>query len=332
MNKYLIIRFSSFGDIAQALPCAAAIRTHDPHAEIHFLTRSDFNAFVGSYQEINKTWSLDRSRGLKGLLEVSNFLKKQNFTHIYDAHSNLRSLIVCLILRFRTNPPKYIKRPKERLKRILLFWFHVNFFAKPFKGALSYLEPLKNWFKNVSLPPPLKLNLPNISTSVLNNTDLSQLIAIAPSATWEMKRWPTEHWGELAKKMPELQFILLAGTNDNFCDEIVKMSPNNILNLRGDLSWLESTAIIAKARVVISGDTGLLHVADILGTPAIAILGPTAFGHPSRSSTLVAESNLHCRPCTKDGRGRCSNTEYKKCLKDVKPEHIIQLLNKVTSH
>jgi ADP-heptose:LPS heptosyltransferase len=137
MNKYLIIRFSSFGDIAQALPSAAVIKLKDPSAEIHWLTRHDFVNFTESYTEITKVWGLNRKNGILGLLRLSNSLKDTQYTHIYDAHSNLRSLIVSCILRFRIQPPKFIRRPKQRVKRALLFWFRINHFPKPFKGIDS---------------------------------------------------------------------------------------------------------------------------------------------------------------------------------------------------
>jgi ADP-heptose:LPS heptosyltransferase len=164
--------------------------------------------------------------------------------------------------------------------------------------------------------------LEKLTSPLPEDYPISEAIVLAPSATWEMKRWPTAYWSQLATSLPTQKFILLAGVDDTFCDDIIKKSPNNILNLRGHLTWVQSTQIILQAKAIISGDTGLLHVADVMGKPAVAIIGPTAFGFPSRKTSIVAEINLKCRPCTKDGRGRCVNSEYKKCLIRITPKMV----------
>lgn len=329
MNKFLIIRFSSFGDIAQALPCSIAIKQQIPSAKVHWLTREDFADFVKSSTTIDKVWSLKRSSGIFGLISLIFEIKKEGYTHVYDAHSNIRSFITSFILRFNFSRPRFVRRPKERLRRFLLFQLKLNYFPKPFRGIYSFLKPLEKFFGEIPLPGALHFKTDNnekLLREFFPSFPISDAIVLAPSATWEMKRWPVEYWGELAKSQTQLKFILLAGADDNFCDEIIKISPKNILDLRGKVSWLESSQIISMAKGIISGDTGLLHVADIIQKPAIAIIGPTAFGFPSHKSSVVAEVDLPCRPCTKDGRGKCRNQEYKKCLNDIKPEHITKLI------
>jgi ADP-heptose:LPS heptosyltransferase len=331
MNKYLIIRFSSFGDIAQSLPAAAVIRREDPSAEIHFLTRSDFAEFIKCSSCIDRVIELDRKLGFKGLLKLARSLQAEKYTHLYDAHSNLRSFIVSSILRIYNFHLQYAERSKNRFRRILLFWFNVNRFPKPFRGIESYLHPLKKWFFNVSLPDPLHLQTPDFgaSSSILSRIPkdfkLKHSIVLAPSATWELKRWAIENWRELVRLMPETSFVILAGENDVFCDAIAEGNPENVLNLRGRLSWVDSLQIISESSAVISGDTGILHVADVMGKPSIAIIGPTAFGFPTRASSVVAQVDLPCRPCTKDGRGHCTNSKYKRCLTDIKPEYVALL-------
>src|SRR5690606_22489281 len=110
----------------------------------------------------------------------------------------------------------------------------------------------------------------------------------APSAAWEMKRWPVEYWCELIKQL-RTSFILLGGPEDRFIAEIASVAPDRTLNLAGRLSLVESSTLVQLADLVISGDTGILHVADLMERPTLALIGPTAFGYPSRRNSIVLE-------------------------------------------
>ena len=97
--------------------------------------------------------------------------------------------------------------------------------------------------------------------------------------------------------------------------------------MAGKLNLVESCFAVYSSEMLISGDTGLLHVADHLGKNAIALIGPTAFGYPSGPWVEVLETNLSCRPCTKDGSGKCKDKVYQNCMVQIVPERVSQYLN-----
>jgi heptosyltransferase-2 len=326
VNKYLIVRFSSFGDICQALPAAAKIRELDPDAKIHWVTRKDFAQLVQSCPQVDQVWILDKKGGFSGLLKMIRDLKIMNYTHVYDAHSNIRSFVVLLSLWWNNWNLRWIRRPKSRLLRILLFYFRIQLLPKPFRGAQSYLAPLRAWFADISLPAPLHLNFPDTHPPLPSRHPISDSVLLAPSANWELKRWPTEYWVQLIRQNPTFNFVILGGPEDHFCSEIAKLGGQNALDMAGKLSWLESMQLITQARLLISGDTGLLHFADVIGKKSIALIGPTAFGYPSRSSSHVLEVDLPCKPCTKDGNTRCRNSIHKRCLREITPENVSKAL------
>jgi ADP-heptose:LPS heptosyltransferase len=148
-------------------------------------------------------------------------------------------------------------------------------------------------------------------------------IVLAPSAAWPMKRWPIEHWQSLVATLNDASFLLLGGPEDTFLSEIQQKAPGRTINLAGRLNLSQSSALLKQADLVIANDTGLLHVADQLERPTLALIGPTAFGYPSHNSSQVLEIELSCKPCSKDGRGRCINALYQRCLVDLKPEAIV---------
>lgn len=325
INKVLIIRFSSFGDIVQCSSVVELIRQKFPEAEIDWVTRSEFDYLVKLNQGVSRVWSFDKKLGLSGLFHLGIELRSQNYDNVYDAHNNLRSALLSFIIRTRLfNRPKWLTRSKSRLKRILLFSFRINLFPKPFQGIHSYEKPLEKW--GIPFREKKKFVHWNFSEAALvktkNFVTSNNEIVLVPSAAWEMKRWPLDHWKKLIALMADKKFVILGGKEDLFCEDLKNVAPERVINLAGKLSLIESCALVLSAPLIISADTGLLHVADVLGVKALALQGPTAFGFTSGSQIKTMEVELACRPCTKDGRGSCSQDVYQKCMVDITPEQV----------
>lgn len=315
--KILIIRFSSFGDIAQCMGSVKALKELYPHSNIDWVTKSSFESLVKSHPDIDKVFTLHSKGGVFDLLKLGVQLRKEGYNLVYDAHHNLRSSI----LRFFFVGTKKIVRSKNRWKRFLLFKLRINKFENPFRGMYSYIYPLtKNYDSH-----PIQLEFEGIDKSKLPE-NLSEYIILAPSAAWEMKRWPLEYWKALIKSLPNQKFIILGGPEDHFLKDLEN---ERVLNLAGKLSFVESAHVIKNSKGLISADTGALHLADLMGVANLALLGPTAFGRPTHPKSLVIEKELKCRPCTKDGRGKCTSSIYKECMVSLKPEMVAQ---KALSH
>ncbi|WP_127714227.1 glycosyltransferase family 9 protein [Halobacteriovorax sp. HLS] len=314
-KKVLIIRFSSFGDIVQCMSALPALK-EDFSSEIHWVTRSDMEGLLKLTPMVDRVWSFDRKSGLLGLIKLGLKLRAEKFTHIYDAHSNIRSRILCTIL---FSIPT-LRRSKERWKRFLLFKLRKNTFEWPYKGVLSYLRPLKSW--NISNIETLKSSQWSFDRCSLPKEFDSSRVLLAPSAAWEMKRWPLEHWKKLIELNPNLKFNILGGPSDSFCQELEDMDPTRVSNFAGKLSLIESCYSVAKSPLIVSADTGLIHVADHLNVKGISLIGPTAFGFVTGDQIETLSVELDCRPCTKDGRGKCSQDVWRKCMVDITPERV----------
>lgn len=325
--KLLIIRFSSIGDLTQALSLPSFVKSYVPQAQIHFITRADLAPLLQNHPDIDRTWSLEKSLGFSGLLKIISKLRKENFTHIYDAHNNLRSASIRLLIW----SPKKLVRPMMRIKRFLLIKFHINLFEQPFSGQRDLIKPLEKWNLKFKLPPAPQLFLDKIvlqeADAILKSHQLTDFIALAPSATYELKRWPINYWQKLIQLNPDKKFVVLAGPTDSFTD--VLNSEKNVVNLSGKTNLLQSAALIQKAKAAICNDTGLLHFAEQLGTPAMALMGPAPFGFPSRASTRILEKDLWCRPCSKHGQGPCRNPNFQQCLRSITAEDVSRNLNEI---
>jgi len=323
MPKFLIIRFSSIGDIIQCLGIISGIREHFPEAEIHWIARQDMAPILRIDPRIHKIWAFDKREGLPGLLHMARQLRQEHYDYIYDAHSNIRSNILKLMLSpYPGQKPYIVLRHKKRWKRFLLFQLGINRFSWPFRGVESYRAPLKKWGITRFPESSLSWNFPAEFSTRFNGLLDNNTVTLVPSANWAMKRWPVRHWQQLIKLLPNYRFIILGGPEDSFCEDIQTIAPERVKNLAGATNLLESCYLVKHSQLVVSGDTGFMHAADLFRIPTLALMGPTAFGFPNSPTTETLEVNLPCRPCTKDGRGRCKQKIYQQCMTDITPEKV----------
>ena len=323
-KKLLLIRFSSFGDVLQTLSVIGKFQASWPEAEIHWVTRSEFMPLLERHPGLKKVWVLDRKEGFKGLLRLGLLLRKEQFTHLYDAHNNLRSHVLSWVLRFVRFDLQFLRRSIRRWERFLLFRFRINKFRMPFSGQRDLLEPLQKWGMDEQAPAVPQIFIPqNIFSELQNQYEILRkpYIALAPSAAFPLKRWPLEFWLQLIEKFPNENFVILGGREDTFLEVFEKLG-EKVHNLAGRLSLAQSASVVIGAKALVVNDTGLMHVGEQYGTKTIALMGPAPFGFPSRANTKILELNLPCRPCSKHGQGPCVNPEFQKCLRGISVEQV----------
>lgn len=323
-TKALLIRFSSFGDVTQALSLPTKLKEQFKECEVHWVTREDYKSLLENHPNIDRIWLFNRKKGLKELILLAMQLRSENFTHVYDAHNNLRSWIIYTLTTFlKFN--HHLRRPIYRWRRLLLFKFRINRFQMPFSGQRDLIQPLATWGISEDLPaaPQIFLTASSESSALEKiNAIKKPFFTLAPSAAYFLKRWPKEYWKQLIHLLPNYHFVLLGGPEDQFLTDIVAAAPARCLNLAGTLDYKTNAAIIKNSKALISNDTGLMHIAEQLGHPCLALLGPAPFGFPSRPSTLKMELPLSCRPCSKHGQGPCINPKHHQCLVDISPQTV----------
>lgn len=312
---------------------------HQLDADIHWICRSDFTPMLSTHPKLFKIWSYKRTSGLWGLIQIVALLRREKFDYVYDAHQNVRSFIVRLFLgmvRFQSSTELTVRR-KHRWKRFLFFQLNIRkAIPVPFRAVVSFQKPLLKWGIDFSnhyetawyFSPEIEEKGKKILCTILEE---SKVVTIVPSAAWELKRWPVAYWQDLVRLLPDFRFIIIAGPEDTFTQEIEAVDPKRVFNLAGKTNLQESFYVISKSQIVISADTGFLHAADLFRRNAIALMGPTAFGHPTGKTVRVLEvSSLKCRPCTKAGNTVCKLPEASRaCLLDLKPKLVIELLHEM---
>lgn len=278
------------------------------------------------HPSIKKIIPFDRRSGLLALLRLGWALRQEKYSHVYDAHNNLRSRILCWTLSSVFGGPIFLRRSIRRWKRFLLFNFRINRFQMPFSGQRDLLEPLTQWGLSPELPKVPQFFPSESARSRVNNLikekSWHRFVTLAPSSAYELKRWPLRHWQSLIQILDTTKFVCLGGPEDTFLEALAAQYPDRVWNLAGKLNLAESAAMVERSQLLIANDTGVMHLAEQLGNACFALMGPAPFGFPSRPSTVVFERNLSCRPCSKHGQGPCRNSEFQKCLVDITPEEV----------
>jgi len=322
--RILILRFSSLGDILLATPVLTLLKEKYPDCTIEWVVKSKFSAAL-STSLIDQVHTFSDSKSFKQLITQ---LKTVDYDLVFDLHRNFKSW---QIRRHFKNVFCYEKR---EIRRMLLVLFKIKYPVKPvprmyFKALeLAGIKTPDSW--------DLLFDVSDIKSSELlqkNNLIPKKYLAIAPGASYFSKRWPQSYFAELAKLLSiEFHLVLLGSgsVDEEVCSQIAH-SGNNITNLAGKLSFAESAAVIKNSRLLISNDSGLLHLAECFKTPVVAFFGSTTeelgfFPYSTRYKVLE-NKDLKCRPCSHFGRRKCPEQHFG-CMLSLKPENAYYEINK----
>ena len=307
-TKFLILRFSSIGDIVLTTPVVRCLKLQYAHAEIHYLTKPAFENILVNNPYITKVHVLD-----KPLLQKTIELKHLGFDYIIDLHNNLRTRIIKSALDVPSFSFDKLNTEKAQL---------VNFKSNTLPQVHivdRYLDTLKN-FGITNDGQGLDYFVPDdvtLSDEVKQFTS-SLYIAIAIGAQHSTKRLPTQKLMEVCKNI-NTNIILLGGKEDEQTgEEIAKQSGSHVVNLSGKLSLNQSALVVKLAQKVITHDTGLMHIAAAFKKPIISIWGNTVhefgmapyYGKYDINQQLFEVNNLSCRPCSKIGFKACPKAHF----------------------
>jgi len=321
MAKFLIIRFSSIGDIVLTTPVIRCLKKQVPDAEVHFLVKDSFRSVVEHNPYIDKIHVLAHSWEL--MLEE---LITEEYDFIIDLHHNAKTLRLKNALKkksfsfYKLNIEKYIY---TSVKINVLPKLHIvdrylktveSFGVKNDNEGLDYFISKEDITKRDDVP----------------GSHYAGYIACVIGAAHGTKRWPVTKWKEFCEKMDH-PVILLGGPEDvESGNEIAAVDDVKVYNACGKFRLNESAHLISNAKLVISNDTGLMHIAAAYKRPIISLWGNTvpAFGMmPYYGKTPVAAfqlqvSKLWCRPCSKIGFKKCPLGHFQ-CMENIEVDEVI---------
>ena len=323
-TKFLIIRFSSIGDIVLTTPVIRCLKKQfNGDAEIHYLTKQTFIPLLEHNPYIDKLHTI-----VDNISEIRHELIEENFDFIIDLHRNIRTLKV----------KRMLKAPQFSFDKINWEkWLIVNFKIDKLPNIHivdRYLDTLQKW------------NIVNdekgLDYFIGDNDVIEDLpeefnngyVAISVGAAHATKTLPKEKLKSLVKKLNK-PVILLGGKEDiEKADYVSKDIIAPVLNGCGKYRINQSAYLIKNARVVISHDTGLMHIAAAFNKPIVSLWGNTIpeFGMYPYMPEYVGQSkifeinDLKCRPCSKLGYNKCPKKHFK-CMEMIDLNEVVELVN-----
>ena len=331
--KILIIRFSSIGDIVLTSPVIRCLKKQTG-TEIHYLTKKNFEKILLSNPYVDKVFSIE-----KEISEVITDLKSMNYDYVIDLHKNLRSLHVKKALgvkSFSFNKLNIEKWLMVNLKINRLPNTHIV--DRNLKTVASLGVKNDGAGLDYFIPKEDEIDLDEISKKFNFPIAESKYIAFVIGAAHATKRLPVEKIIDICNDL-NLPVILLGGKEDFENGDIISTkSTGYVLSLCNKLNLNQSASIIKHAQVVITHDTGLMHVAAAFRKKIISIWGntipefgmypyyPTSENEGIFKNNMVEVKGLSCRPCSKIGYDKCPQGHFK-CMQMIDTEGVIMLAN-----
>jgi heptosyltransferase-2 len=290
---------------------------------------------------IDSVIPFDTSGGFRELVRKRKEIRKNKYDIIIDLHNNQRSIF----LRSFQKARKFIFN-KNTIKKFLLVKFKLNFLKAAEPVQKRYLLTIKTLLKDRTFEydhSPCLVVRKDVLESIKSKYDFlnstkDKFIGFCASARHFTKVLPVEKVIDIANSLSEnidVRILLFGDKNDFERNESIRMAlGEKCFNMAGKLSLLETAAIIERSDLIISNDSGLMHIADLLGKNLIAIFGSTVreFGFfPQGNDSHVFEvEGLSCRPCSRIGRKRCPKKHFK-CMNDIQTDEIIAKANEILS-
>lgn len=326
-KKFLIIQTAFIGDAILATSIVEKLNSFFPGAQIDYMIRKGNEPLFSDHPFISNLFVWDKEEGkFKNLFRLLKSVRRQKYDYLINlqrfASTGLFTLLSGAKYKtgFEKNPFSFaftykadhsVNNGLHEVERnqLVISIFTDNQFSKP------RLYPSAKIFENVS------------------NLKSGRYICISPASVWFTKQFPPEKWIEFIRRLdPETKIYLLGAPDDfNLCDKIVRESKKeNVINLAGKLSLIESAALMRDAVMNYSNDSAPLHLASAMDAPTAAIFCSTipgfGFGPLSTNSTIIeSRENLDCRPCGLHGKKSCPMGHFK-CAYQINVNDLLTIL------
>jgi ADP-heptose:LPS heptosyltransferase len=348
VKKVLIIKFFGSGSILLASPAIYKIKECHPNAEVSIFTLSENKETCSLLSAIDNIYYLDLKRFFPFLFNYLKIIREIRNKH-YDVVLDLEfitnfSALTTLLVSFSSKPPATIGFSSHFIWRNKVYsmaipFDHSRHITEIFKKLFS---PLTNKFFEVDFKDSKKDLISTarqspLTTNLLeSNSDRNKIVCVNINAgkLCHLRRWPQENYAELIFSLHnrfEIQTVLIGGRDDiNYVEEFSKKLPNkiDIYNFCGKLSIKELVGLFSKSHLLITNDSGPLHIANIIDLPTVSFFGPETprlYG-PRGPKHKVLYDDTFCSPCINIYNSKKSDCSDNICLKKINPQTVIQVI------
>lgn len=320
-EKILIVKPSSLGDIVHSLPFLNSLKSCFPKSEIHWVIAKGLEGMLEGHPMVHKLiiinkdmWKKISNTGetIRELKRLFRGLKDEGYDLVVDLQGLLRSGIITM----STGAPVRAGFEEAREGSRLFYTDRIRG-GKDIHAVERYLkiaEALGCDTEEIIFPFPLSRE------TTLLKTGTKDYVVIVPGARWDTKIWPAEYFGRLASMLPLKSVVIGGGPDISRAEKVIEHSRGRAVSVAGKTSLRELIDVMRDARVVISNDSGPMHIAAGFKVPVVAIFGPTSPVRtgPYGDGHIVMKSDLECSPCFKK---RCEDL---KCMKGISAESVFE--------
>lgn len=336
MNKsILVFRLSSFGDLILS---TAFLENLPSHFTVDWVISKEFKWVLEGHPRIRTLIVYDKKTKLKGWFQLLMKLKNNQYDAWFDLHVTLRTKFASLVAWFFGISWHSISKERFRHFAALIFkgktppeWKPTPYWVRFGKLARSLSH------SSVTLRPPafpqvLRFGQEAWLNWLIENKISAKKFAVAmPASRWDSKQWGVSRFLETMKQCPpDWIWVVVGRTTDRACVELVKQGRSSgltILSLIDEPRFDLVAKIIQSSNVLLSNDTGFVHLAEALGTRVVAMFGPThpvlGFG-PWKPESKSMVAHVFCSPCSKDGRHCFRVWNRYACLRSHHLEEVVQ--------
>jgi len=333
-RRILIIKPSSMGDVVHALPTLSALRKAFPSASITWLVKQQWAGLLEQAEELDRVWPVEPS--LSGWLSQVPRLRAANFDLVVDLQGLFRSGAIAWL----TGCPVRIGFANAREGSPFFYTQKVSVPTEDLHAVDRYLLVAAALVADVGTSRR-EGNHANFRLRVgpADREEVAGLlgrsgvrastpwIAMNVSARWPTKRWPPEFFAAAADRIQEEKLgivVLIGGPDERAASQAVKGLMRTVpVDLTGETTPGLLPALLESASVLLTNDSGPMHVAAAVGTPVVAIFGPTS---PARTGPYgkghrVVSTKIPCSPCFSRV---CRNAVHLECLTAITPDQVLE--------
>ncbi len=343
--RILLIDTAYLGDLVLATPLVRAASECSDQGKIDVMTSPAGAQVLANHPLVDDMFVFHKrgsQRGIAGMREAIAWIRGRAPGTAIMPRRSLRSLMVARM----AGVPRRIGFP-HGLSRLLLTH------PVPFRTTLHQVERNLELLRPLGVDPsgtgkpghPLEV-FPSRrdreeTEDWLNEMGLqgeASFYALAPGSVWETKRWPAERFAQVAAGLAAKKPVLIIGGRDenDLAAAIMALLPATLAGSIHDATGLFSAAgsvhLMRHAAVLISNDSGALHLGQAAGVPIVAIYGPTApsLGYAPRGEghALLGRDELTCRPCGRHGATRCPESHWR-CMLDLEVAEVLEAATRI---
>ena len=328
MTRFLIVRLGSLGDIVHTVPSAAAIRRAYPDATVHWLVDARYGELLDLVPVVTRKIAV-RMSDAGSMWAALGELRRGR----YDVALDLQGLLKSAVFARLSGAARVIGFPPDLLRERAARVFYTETAGE---GASHVID------KNLSMLSAIGVRVPDVEFPLVDRNPgiaadararlglgaSGPFALINPGAAWPNKRWPPVYFAELAKQLSKrhgLRSLVLWGPGEEHIAQTIAMASDNAAAVSPKTTIADVISLSKAATLMISGDTGPLHVAAAVGTPTVGIFGPTdpARNGPWAQDDLVAS---RYRTCSCHYQRQCRIAGW--CLLDISPREAMELVDR----